>query len=72
MRAGPAEKIRPRDVKSRPQKRQYFESCIQVNAEGKHLLVDGSFVEANAARFRESSWRRQPKSITPCASICGK
>ena len=54
---------------------QIVQQCVEVGlVQGKHLSVDGSFVEANAAkesRIHASNWRRRPRSIRRCASICG-
>ena len=53
---------------------QIVRQCMEVGlVQGQELSVDGSFVEANAAkqsRIRASSWWKRPRSIRPCVSIC--
>ena len=58
---------------------ELFEQIVRHGVEvglvqgGKHLSVDGGSVEANAAKSPHStgsSWGKQPRSITPCDSIC--
>src|SRR5207253_8193144 len=53
---------------------QIVKQCVKVGLiQGKHLSVDGSFVEANAAkgsRIPRNSWWKRPRSITLCVSIC--
>ena len=53
---------------------QIVRQCMEVGlVQGQELSVDGSFVEANAAkqsRIRASSWGKRPRSIRPCVSIC--
>ena len=55
---------------------QIVRQCMEVGlVRGQELSVDGSFVEANAAKQsripREQLWKRH-RSITPCVSICRK
>ena len=55
---------------------QIVKQCVEVGlVQGKHLSVDGSLVEANAAkesRIPREQLAEAPKFITPCGSICGK
>jgi transposase len=52
---------------------QIVRQCVEVGlVQGKYLSVDGSFVEANAARragFRVSNWWKRPMSIAAIASL---
>ena len=55
---------------------QIVRQCVEVGlVQGTHLSVDGSFIEANAAkesRIPREQLVEAPKFITPCDSICGK
>ena len=52
---------------------QIVRQCVEVGlVQGQHLSVDGSFVEANAARkvaFRASNCWKRPRSTIQCVSM---
>jgi transposase len=55
---------------------QIVRQCVEVGlVQGQHLSVDGSFIEANAAkesRIPREQLAEAAQFIAPCGSICGK